>query len=188
MPAQSRANLYVGLFFLTVALFAIFVWIPLDTETGLVERARSRILIGDALAPTVACGFLLLGGLLLVLFERNKPDQEIISRSQLTFITRIVGVITLGVLVMRYAGPALAELVNFFRAEPIEYRLLRATPGWKHFGFVLGGVTLVSSIIAIVEARFTRRAMLTAVIAVLLMIAVFDLPFDDLQLPPNGDV
>jgi len=89
---------------------------------------------------------------------------------------------------MRYTGPVLAELVNIFRAEPIEYRLLRATPGWKHVGFVLGGVIVVSGMITIVERRFTRRAVLTALVAVLVMIAVFDLPFEDLMLPPNGDV
>lgn len=188
MLAQSRANLYVGLFFLVVALITIFVWIPLDTDTGLVEKLRGRFVIGDALAPTIACGFLILGGLLLVLFERKKPEQEIISRSNLSFITRIIGVFVLGVLAMRYTGPILAEIINLFRPEPIEYRLLRATAGWKHIGFIVGGVGMVSGIIAVVEGKLTRRALLTSVITVVLIISIFDLPFDDLLLPPNGDV
>lgn len=188
MPAQSRANLFVGLFFVVIALFTIFVWIPLDIETGLIEKARGRFVIGDALAPTIACAFLVIGGLLLVLFERKKPEQEIISRSQMSFITRIVCMIILGVIIMRYTGPILAELVNIFRAEPIEYRLLRATPGWKHVGYISGGISLIAGVIAIVEGKLTRRALITALIAVLAMIAVFDVPFDDLLLPPNGDV
>ena len=188
MSTHSRSNLYLGLFFGVIALFAIFVWIPLDTETGLTEKARRRILIGDALAPTLACGFILVGALLLVLKERAAAAQPVIARSHVWFLTRMIAVIVLGILAMRYTGPVLAELVNIFRAEPIEYRLLRATPGWKHVGFVLGGVIVVSGMITIVERRFTRRAVLTALVAVLVMIAVFDLPFEDLMLPPNGDV
>jgi len=155
MSTHSRSNLYLGLFFGVIALFAIFVWIPLDTETGLTEKARRRILIGDALAPTLACGFILVGALLLVLKERAAAAQPVIARSHVWFLTRM---------------------------------LLRATPGWKHVGFVLGGVIVVSGMITIVERRFTRRAVLTALVAVLVMIAVFDLPFEDLMLPPNGDV
>lgn len=188
MSAHSRSNLYIGLFFLVVALLAIFVWIPLDTETGLTEKARRRVLIGDALAPTVACGFLLVGGLLLIFRERNATDQPVITRTHVLFLRRILAVIIAGILVMRYTGPALAELANLFRSEPVEYRLLRATAGWKHVGFVLGGVFIVSGMIAIVERKLTRRAVLTACVAVLVIIAVFDLPFEDLLLPPNGDV
>jgi len=188
MSAHARSNLYIGLFFLIIALFAMFVWIPLDTETGLTEKARRRILIGDALAPTVACGFILLGGLLLVFRERTAVDQPVMTRSQLGFLTQTVSVIIIGILVMRYAGPVVAEMANLLRAEPIEYRLLRATPGWKHVGFVAGGAIIVTGMITIVERKFTRRAVLTALIAVLLIIAVFDLPFEDLLLPPNGDV
>jgi len=188
MSAHSRSNLYIGLFFGVAALLAIFIWIPLDTETGLTEKARRRIVIGDALAPTIACGFILVGALLLLLRERTAAAQPVISRSHVAFISRIAGVIILGVFVMRYTGPALAELANLFRAEPIEYRLLRATPGWKHVGFILGGVLTVAGIIAIVEHKLTRRGVLTAIAAVLLIIGVFDLPFEDLLLPPNGDV
>ncbi len=188
MSAHSRSNLYIGLVFFGLALFAIFVWIPLDTETGLTEKARRRILIGDALAPTVACVFVVLGGLLLIFRERKASGQPTLTQAHLWFLGRIVGVIVLGILVMRYTGPLLAEVTNLFRAEPIEYRLLRATPGWKHIGFVFGGMVVVSGMISIVERKFTRRAALTSLVAVLVMIAIFDLPFEDLLLPPNGDV
>ena len=188
MSAQVRSNVYIGLFFVTAALLAVFVWIPLDTDTGLIEKVRGRRIIGDALAPTIAGGFLFLGGLLLLLAERNAPDQPVISAGQIGFIARMLSVILIGLLTMRYAGPALAELANLFRDEPVEYRLLRATPGWKHVGFVLGGLIIVTGMITIVERRFSRRALLTALVAVLVIIAVFDLPFEDLLLPPNGDV
>ncbi|WP_270728867.1 hypothetical protein [Shimia sp. Alg240-R146] len=166
----------------------IFIWIPLDTKTGIVERARGKFVIGDALAPTVAAGFVLLGGLLLLVFERNAEDQPALGPSKIKFVASVVAVIGVGFAIMRFAGPAAVEVANLFREDPLEYRLLRATPVWKHIGYVMGGTIMVSGIIAIVERKMSRRAVLTGIAAVVVLIAVFDLPFDDLLLPPNGDV
>lgn len=188
MTPQPRHNLVIGLVFVGLALLAALVWIPLDTDTGIIEKVRGRQNIGDAMAPTVACGFLILGGVLLILTERRAPDQPVLRLAQLGFISRILAVIITGLVVMRYTGPAVAELINLTRAEPIEYRVLRASLGWKHLGFALGGTFIVAGMIAIVERGLTRRAVFTGLLAVALMIAVFDLPFEDLLLPPNGDV
>lgn len=188
MPETSRSNLYVGLFCVLVALVLIFIWIPLDTKTGIVERARGKFVIGDALAPTVAAGFVLIGGLLLIVFERNAEDQPTLGLSKIQFVASLVAVIGVGFAIMRFAGPAAVEVANLFREDPLEYRLLRATPIWKHIGYVLGGTFMVSGIIAIVEQKMSRRAVLTGLATVIALIAVFDLPFDDLLLPPNGDV
>lgn len=170
------------------AVTLIFFWIPLDTDSGLVEKVRGRFNIGDALAPTVAACFMLVGSILLLVFERNAAFQPALDKGHLYFISSLMLVTVLSLLVMRFAGPFFAEVANLFRTEPIEYRLLRATPGWKHVGFVLGGVMMVTGIIAIVERGLSRRGFLTAVLAVIVMILVFDVPFEDLLLPPNGDV
>ena len=188
VSAQSRSNLYLGLICVVVALVLIFIWIPLDTKTGIVEQSRGKFIIGDALAPTVAAGFVLLGGLVLSVFERSADAQPDLRKDQITFVAMLSAVVIVSIGIMRFAGPAAAEFTNMFRNEPIEYRLLRATPGWKHIGFILGGVTMVSGIVAIVENRLSSRAVLTGIVAVLVLIAVFDLPFEDLLLPPNGDV
>lgn len=188
VSAQSRSNLYLGLICVGVALVLIFIWIPLDTKTGIVERSRGKFIIGDALAPTVAAGFVLLGGLVLCVFERSADAQPDLRKDQITFVAMLSAVVIVSIGIMRFAGPAAVEFTNMFRNEPIEYRLLRATPGWKHIGFILGGVTMVSGIVAIVEHRLSSRAVLTGIVAVLVLIAVFDLPFEDLLLPPNGDV
>ncbi|MGB7317574.1 MAG: hypothetical protein WBC85_06375 [Planktotalea sp.] len=188
MLASSRSNLFIGLLCVVFALGLIFVWIPLDTDSGIVEKVRGRLNIGDALAPTVAACFVLIGGALLLIVERQDPLQTALSKGHLNFLVQLLVVTIASLLVMRFAGPLAGELANQFRAEPIEYRNLRATPGWKHMGFVLGGIMLVSGLISIVERKFSKRAVLTAGFAVLVLIVVFDLPFDDLQLPPNGDV
>ena len=52
MSSHSRSNLITGLIFLAFAALVAFVWVPLDVETGLVEKVRRRIMIGDALART----------------------------------------------------------------------------------------------------------------------------------------
>lgn len=188
MQRASASNTVIAVVVGLLAVLVVFVWIPADTATGIVEKVRGRTAIGDALAPTVAGAFLLLGSVLILIFERRAPDQPVLSLAQMGFLLRCVGVIVAGVLVMRWTGPLLAELFNLFRAEPISYRLLRASPGWQQVGFATGGVVMVSGLIAIVEHGFSRRGLLTALGAVALLIAVFDLPFQDLLLPPNGDV
>ncbi|MEM7472600.1 MAG: hypothetical protein AAF340_14725 [Pseudomonadota bacterium] len=188
VPEKSRSNLFIGLFCIAFALVLIFIWIPLDTKTGIVERARGKYVIGDALAPTVAAGFVLLGGLLLLMFERHAKLQPILSLSKIKFVASLIAVIIVGFGVMRFAGPIAVEVANMFRDDPMEYRLLRATPGWKHIGYIFGGMIIVSGIIAIVERKMSRRALMTGLAVVVILIAVFDLPFDDLLLPPNGDV
>jgi hypothetical protein len=188
MSAPSRSNLIIGLLGIVFAILLIFIWIPLDTDSGIVEKVRGRFAIGDALAPTVAACFILIGGVLLVVFERCDPFQSSLTKNHVAFMGKLIAVTVLSLLLMRFAGPAAAEIANLFRAEPVEYRLLRVTAGWKHIGFALGGVLMVAGIIATVERRFSRRGLLMAVLAVAVMILVFDVPFEDLLLPPNGDV
>lgn len=188
MSESTRSNLYLGLGCAAFALVTLFIWIPLDTDSGIIEKVRRRYVIGDALAPTVAAGFLLIGGLLLALNERLAKTQPVVSRSSLKFILKVSAILIVSVLLMRWTGPILAELANLFRADPIEYRLLRATAGWKHVGFVIGGGIMIAGLMSLVERRFSGRSVVIAMVAVAAIIAVFDLPFEDLLLPPNGDV
>ncbi|MEL7346042.1 MAG: hypothetical protein AAFN59_14500, partial [Pseudomonadota bacterium] len=83
MTPPSRSNLRVGAVFVVLAVVAIFVWIPLDTDSSIIQKVRGRQTIGDALAPTVAAAFLLLGGLLLVLREGHAREQPVASAAQL---------------------------------------------------------------------------------------------------------
>jgi hypothetical protein len=70
----------------------------------------------------------------------------------------------------------------------LEYRLLRDMIGIKHIGFLIGGVIMVGGMITVVEGRLSRRALIIGLIWSLVLILVYDLPFEDLLLPPNGDV
>lgn len=174
------ASTALGLGCIAFALILAFLWIPLDTETWLVERKRGRYIVGDSLAPTLAAGFILMAGLML-LFERRTPDYHP-TRHNLAFIGAISIFGIVGILLMRWAGPVAASLA----AE--EYRLLRDTAPWKYIGFGIGGGTMIFCIVSFVEQRITWRALWIALAAVIGIIVLYDLPFDDVLLPPNGDV
>jgi hypothetical protein len=47
---------------------------------------------------------------------------------------------------------------------------------------------MIAGSVAQIEGRITLRVLLIACLAVAVLIAIYDLPFDDLMLPPIGDV
>ncbi|MEL6233129.1 MAG: hypothetical protein AAFR46_01855 [Pseudomonadota bacterium] len=192
MPHRDRGNLILGLAIAAIALLLALVWIPLDAETGLIERVRRRVSIGDGLAPSIAAGFLLVGGLLLALTERADPAAPRLTGRALRHVALSIAILALATILMRYAGPLAVEIANavapLAEGEPRSYRLLRDTAPWKYIGFVLGGGMLILGLIWQVERRIRWQALAVALLAALAMVAIYDLPFDDLLLPPNGDV
>ena len=183
----QNTNVVTGLFFAALALLLLFVWIPLDSDTGLIEKVRRQVAIGDALAPTVAALFLLIGGGLLMLLEGKRDTPPAMDTASVKFVVRVFAMLVLGFLVMRYAGPLAVEVMNTVQGSDLEYRLLRDTVPWKWLGYVLGGTLAICGTISLTEGRFSLRALVVALLAIAAMIAIFDLPFDDLLLPPNGD-
>lgn len=184
----SRSNLVLGLLIVAFSLVLLFVWVPLDTETGLIEKVRRQVTIGDALAPTVAGLFLLIGGAILVLFERKSPQQPTVGLSSLGFIGAVALVLIVSLLAMRFAGPALVAIANLASDTPQEYRPLRDAIPWKYTGYLLGGSAMLVGLISLVEGRVRALTVGVAIAAVVVLIILYDLPFDDLLLPPNGDV
>ncbi|MBC6408338.1 MAG: hypothetical protein GDA40_09625 [Rhodobacteraceae bacterium] len=80
MPSHSRSNLYLGLVCLAFAALLAFVWGPLDATTGLVEKIRNRLGIGDGLAPTVAAVCVGFGGMLLALAQTGPLARPLARR------------------------------------------------------------------------------------------------------------
>ena len=184
-PEQpTRTNLILGIGVLVAAALIAFVWIPLDVESGIFEKVRRRLQLGDAFAPTLAAGLLGLGGLLLILESlRTKSPLKVGSHS--IFYLIILALITVVfVTLLTWTGPL---LVFLFGGEGAEYRLLRNTPPWKYTGFVVGGTFLIAALIGFIERRFTWQGVVIGLAASFMLILLYDLPFDDLLLPPNGD-
>lgn len=172
---------WLGLIFIVFSLLLIFVWIPLDVETGYLEKVRRAVVLGDSLGPALAGGIMLLGGLLLLL----KPDHNAapLDRKNMRWLLLLLLSVVISVVIMRYAG----SLVSWL-AGAGEYRVLRDTLPWKYIGFLLGGGFLVFTLMTLAAGRFSWLQLLIAIITTLLIAMFYDLPFDNLLLPPNGDV
>ena len=192
-----------------LAAAVLFAWIPLDVETGIAERVRGRTAVGDSLAPAVAAVVLALAGLMTALESRredssddssddssgessgaNPPPESVakadwnVVRFPLVLLALFVSV----VVVFRWAGPFAVWVAGMFNPDLPEYRLLRDSVPWKYIGFCGGGFLLTLTCIALAERRISRRALWLAVLSPLAIALLYDLPFDDLLLPPNGDV
>ena len=167
---------------LAFAALVLVFWLPADTDTGLYEIKRGKFTIGDALAPAFAGTVMAIAGLLL-LFGSKARDAPKLDTGHVKFLSAMIAIVLAGMVLMRWAGPAATML---FADD--DYRLLRDTVPWKYLGFSSGGFVIVAGASSVVEGRFSRGAALAGVVAVLFIIALYDLPFEDLLLPPNGDV
>ena len=177
-----NADFLLGLGGLMAGCLILFVWIPLDVETGFIEKVRSQITIGDSLAPSLAATVLMISGLLLMSQSFKTPGSVDLSWNNVKFIALLLVILAVSLAVMRWAGPMLTHLLD------LDYRSLRDTIPWKHIGYFSGGLIMVFSLLSIMEHRLRWQILIISILAVLGMIIVYDLPFDNLLLPPNGDV
>lgn len=193
---SRRWNIGIGLFFAIVGALVLFVWIPADVETGVIAKERRDIVIGDAMAPSMAAAGILVFSLALVaaaLF--GPPPSEADDAEYATGLSgdNLRSVIWLSLIVltslasMTWAGTVVVQALQALGAGLPDYRLLRDTVPYKYIGFTVGGFLLVCGLIAWIEGRVRRRAVYTAIAAVAVLILLYDLPFDSLLLPPNGD-
>ena len=87
---------------------------------------------------------------------------------------------------MVYLGPMVVDLINTLGGEIGSYRNLRASYPYKLIGYVFGGFVLIFGIISVVENRFSMNGALVSIIAVVVITMLYEVPFDNLLLPPNG--
>jgi len=185
-------DIVLGLFFVAVGALLLFVWVPLDIESGITERHRRRVSIGDAMAPSfVAVGFLLCGALQAwTAWRRHAPPLRApgLDRRNMAYLAALFALAAVALVLMRWLGPAVVALLDLLGADLPGYRALRDTAPWKYLGYLAGGFVLVFGLIAFIEHKVSWRTALLALIATAVLAALYDLPFDDLLLPPNGDV
>ncbi len=180
----------IGLGAAAAALAALVLWIPNDTETGLVETFRRSTVIGDALAPSAVAILLAALGLWMAAagrLGRAAPIAPGIDRASLDFLGRLAAVLAAGFALLAWTGPAAVGAVNALGGEIGSYRMLLDTPPYKYLGFLLGGFVLAFGSMVVVAGRPRRRDAVAAAAAVAALAALVDLPFEDLLLPPNGD-
>lgn len=183
------AALGVAAFFALFALAALGVWIPWDVESGAVETVRRRTVIGDALAPTAAAVAMAVAAAALAIAALRRPRSAAArpDRQSALFAVQAGAAVGAGLVVMVHAGPLAVAAAEALGAVEGGYRALRDTAPWKYLGYLLGGAAMVAGLIAVVEQRVTASAAVTALAAAAALAAFYDLPFDHLLLPPNGD-
>lgn len=185
MLQKTKTDLILGLLIVVASLIVLFVWIPNDVETGIFEKVRRSLQIGDSFAPTIAASILAIGGVLLIIESIQNPGYTRLGLHSWIYAIILFAGFAITMAIMRWAGPITASL---FGPQEAEYRILRDTAPWKYVGFVLGGTFLITALIAAIEHRLTWQIVAIGFAATLLLIGIYDLPFDDLLLPPNGDV
>jgi 4-amino-4-deoxy-L-arabinose transferase-like glycosyltransferase len=181
MISSNKPERWLGLFFIVFALVLIFVWIPNDVETGAFQKVRRRLTIGDSLAPMVAGAVILLGG--LITFLTPSDNAKSLDKNAVIWVGLVLLTAGVSISIMRWLGPGLTELLT-----EQSYRALRATAPWKYIGYVAGGGVLVYMLIGFATRSWKLQYLAIGLIAALCMALFYDLPFEDLQLPPNGDV
>lgn len=179
MRQRLSADAWLALLFLLFALILVFIWIPLDSGTGLFEKVRRKLIIGDALGPTVSGVVIALGAIMVLI---RPAAHEKINQKNLSWILALFALFAVSLLIMRYAGPLSGLLTES------GYRALRATPPWNYIGFLTGGTLLVGGLTGLSTRRLRLQDFIVGFAATLLIALFYDLPFDDLILPPNGDV
>lgn len=187
---QDRWTLGLAAGATLASLLILFVWIPTDIEGDVVETFRRQVSIGDAMAPTVVAVALLLVSVALGISSYLRPDSggmAPLDRKAVSFLIRMVGLSAFSALLMLYTGPTIVELLNILGQEVGTYRQLKDTAPFKFLGFAIGGVVLVAGGIMVVENKTSLSAIWIGIGAVIGLILLFDVPFDDVLLPPNAD-
>lgn len=202
----AKWNLGLGLFCSAFALFALLYWIPTDIESGVVELERREYIIGDAMGPFFLsiCMLLLSASLILgAIFTlwraprdaSSEEDSKLlegdisggISPGNFLFLVKLLGFIVASMALMEWVGPLMADALRAAGHDIGTYRQLVATVPYKYLGFIAGGFVMVVGLTALIEGRVTRVGVLTAIFTITVLIIVYDVPFDTLLLPPNGD-
>ncbi len=166
---------------LVLGLAVALVWVPLDSASGILEQSRRRVSVGDAAAPTLAALFIIIGALLLWI-ERVSDEVSALTWRNAVYLLWLTGVLGLALALMWGLGPLAARLWGAG-----EYRLLRDTAPWSQIGFLCGGTAMVAGLVGLVDGRLSGRGLALGLVSTMVLIALYDLPFDDILLPPNGD-
>lgn len=172
-----RQDRLLGALILLASCALLFAWLPSDIETGVLEKVRRRWTIGDAMLPTIAAYVMAAAGLWLLL--KPRPVDDVIRAAKGIWQPMLIVISSL--VIMRYLGPILAELMN------MEYRLIRNQFPWLYLGYVFGGGGMIFMLSCWEEKRWSWRRLWLSFAIALAFAMLLDLPLEDVQLPPNGD-
>ena len=183
MRERVNQDMILGALALAFGLFIVFWWAQVDSDTGVAEKIRGRWSVGDALAPTAAGAVIAVSGLFVLLggWFRGRGDDGL-TVANARYLATFIIIIAVGFACIRYAGPLAADVLGR------DYRALRDEVPWKYIGFVLGGGGMIFALMTLAEGRARMGRFVLAFAIATGLALIYDLPFEDLLLPPNGDV
>ena len=185
---RKNHDLLVGVLGIILSLICLFVWIPTDIDSGILDVWRRNVRIGDAMLPTFTTIGLLLASITITirgwLNRASRPASPESIIGAMPYVVAVTLIMAISLVLMYYAGPLLVWL--WFEGEVTYRQMLGAAP-WKYAGTMTGGTFLVFAYISLVSQQLRIRNLLIAVVSTAAIIALYDLPFDKLMLPPNGD-
>lgn len=182
--SNKLIEILIGLSGAGFALVVLLVWIPADIDTGLIDVWRRTIRIGDAMLPTFAATGILLTAIAIAvraLLNRGPSEHR---EASIVYLLAVFLILVVSLTLMWVTGPFVVGLLH---PSDVTYRMLIATVPWKYLGFMLGGTVLTVGFIALSQHKLNWRQVGIAVLATLAIALLYDLPFDNLYLPPNGD-
>ncbi len=190
---SRKSEIIVATVFLILGLAVIVLWVPNDSETPMINSFRRQTNIGDAFVPMVA-------GILIVIFaivhllvsirriDMHDTEGPLFGGAVLAFLVQLVCIIGISLAIMFWAGHfAVLAFAQPDGAEEVGYRQMRGTYPYKVIGFVLGGTFLVFATTGLIEGKIKLSRLATSLAIVGLLLLVFDVPLDNVLLPPNGD-
>jgi len=145
------------------------------------------------MAPTMVAWAILLVSIALLIDTalrsrfQNVIENSIMDAQSFRFLLNMMTVIIISLLFMLYSGPLLVDFINLINGENDNYRLFKGSIPHKYFGYILGGFIMVFGSIGVVENKFSANGAWLSIIAVAVLTFLYDVPFDNLLLPPNGD-
>ena len=187
------AEIAIAMLFIGLGLITVFIWLPFDSETAMIETFRRQTTMGDAFVPTVAGAFIVICAAIHLILNVRRSDtsdteRPAIDESDLAFLLQLSGITAVSLAIMFWAGPLAVALFSADDGgEAITYRQMRGTYPFKLVCFVLGGFTMVFFITALIEGRARMARVVSSILFVVVLIAIFDMPLDTVLLPPNGD-
>ena len=184
----SRQEQIIGALCVLFSLFLLLVWIPSDIDSGLASKVRGRSKIGDALAPTMTAVLLGIAGLAVFASSASSKSEETIKPQNFLYIAAVSLLVLLSCGLMYVFGPLVVDVARVFVTDLPEYRTLRSSVPWKYLGYLVGSVVMLVGFFVITGFGSWKWRLLVALLAALALALAYDLPFDDLLLPPNGDI
>ncbi|MDT0683561.1 hypothetical protein RM543_12760 [Roseicyclus sp. F158] len=186
--SDRRSELVLATVIAALSALTLFVWIPADIDTGMIETFRRQTFIGDAFLPALSAAGMMLCALiqLVTVWRRAASDRPgpVLDGTTLAFFVGFAVIVAVSLATMFWLGAAVWDVLGDGERT---YREMRGTAPWKYLGFAFGGTALVWGTISLIEGRVSAKRLLAAALFVTALIAIFDLPFDSILLPPNGD-